>query len=69
MKEIYVLVLVEYDYFRFQENLYVGSLKQCRKEIDRLFTNFPIYTYENESTDLAKMLKKEQKRHYWLQKI
>jgi len=69
MKEIYVLVLVEYNYYRFQTNLYVGTLEQCREEVDRLFTNYPIYTYENEDTDLAKQLKKEKKQHYWLQKF
>ena len=69
MKEIYVLVLVTYDYFKFQENLFVGTLEQCKEEINRLFTNYPIYTYENEDTDLAKQLKKEEKQHYWLQKF
>lgn len=69
VKEIYVLVLVEYDYFRFQTNLYAGTLEQCRKEIDRLFTNYPVYTYKDEDTDLAKQLKKEEKKHYWLQKF
>lgn len=69
MKDIYVLVLVHYDYYRFQENLYVGTEEQCMKKIDELFTNYPIYKYDNEDTELAKKLKREEKQHYWLQKF
>ena len=69
MKEIYVLVAVHYDHFRFQENLYVGSKEQCLKKISDLFTNHPIYTYDNLDSDLAKELHDKEREHYWLQKF
>lgn len=68
MKELYVLVLVDYFRYRYQTNLFVGSEESCRKEIDRLFTNYPIYKYDRKS-DLSKELDSKERVHYWLQKF
>ena len=67
--KIYVLVLVNYNYYRFQENLFVGTKEQCLDEINRLFTNFPILEYDDITNKLNENLSMGEVKHYWLQEF
>jgi len=69
-EELHVLVLVTFrNELRQQKNLFIGTLNECMEEVNRLFTNIPIYTYDDVNTSLALELEYKEKVHYWLQKF
>ena len=73
----YILVEVTYDHFRFQDNITASirketcvdtanGLNRIKKAKD--LYGLPIYHYDVESK-FYEQLRKEQKDHYWVQKL
>ena len=67
--EIFIVVEVHYDYYRFQENLYCSDNRQeCFKFIKNKRTNYPVYEYEKYDS-LYKELNKHKEDHYQIEKF
>jgi hypothetical protein len=66
---IYILVNVHYDYFRFQENIFVHSNKEKVIEFIRNHkeNQLPVHEYE-ENKDDDKLWEREI-AHWWIQKF
>ena len=74
MNTIYIVVLVTYDYFRFQNNLYASlskedCLKFIEKENKKEHNPMPVYEYKNENSKKADKLCASETRHFWIQKF
>lgn len=73
MKKVYVVVLVTYDYYRFQENLAVVTSEQAGFDFIKLFIqsgheNYVTYLYE-ENSEHEKLHDETGICHYWLQEF
>lgn len=77
--KIYILVLVTYDHYRFQENLWATSSKEeMEKMIKKIKGNMkktnPIqnpsfYWYDSESSEEASKLSDREEMHFWIQTL
>jgi len=64
--KIFIVVLVTYDWHRFQENLYASTdYKDCLKWIDNYKLKLPIIEEEEDSFDMRDF----EIRHLWIQKF
>ncbi len=71
MKPIYVVVLVRYDWHRFQNNIYASdNIDDCIKVIEKNNSmNLKIYYYQDEKSNEAYNLSCEAFNHFWIQKF
>jgi hypothetical protein len=64
--KIYILVLVRYDYYRFQENIYAHTNKEKVFEfINNHRDKLPVYEYTEESA----ILRENETEHWWIEEF
>ena len=66
--KIYVLVYVEYDHYRFQENLYANTDRKKLLDIirsDKDYLKLPLYEYKEEPIEL----KDDEVQHLWIEEF
>lgn len=66
--EIYVIVKVTYDWYRFQENI---AATDCVHNFNWINLNphgLPVYDYDVDDKKSAELNRKEQ-HHFWIQKF
>ena len=67
---LYIVVEVTHDYYRFQKNLYASfSLLDCKKYVKENGNDaWPAIMYEDGGI-VMKDLDSKEKEHYWFQKL
>lgn len=70
-RPIYIVVLVEYDYYRFQTNQYAStSINNCKLWIlDYYEGNYPYKKYDEIDSFIENKLHEDGTNHLWIEKI
>lgn len=68
--DIYILVEVSYDHYRFQENLMASSNKKDLLDFAKSkHPTLPVYDYVYESDPIVETLWNVQSHHLWIEKF